>query len=293
MTTNLFHLKTKGYFRMASLVNISSLKKMNHRILSELNKPSSMMKSFKCTKNNKKKLDKIVSQKKPLINLKHLFLTKSDYKKGYKYFSKLTNSVQIKNPLLKFQELNEFVFSEQVYQYLKKYFKGDNFYFLYAVLRIHFKNDLPNMDYNYFHIDKTYDVSEENKKIIKFSIPFTLKNDKKTDCSEFNIISLNKKKMSNNTIYETDYSLKKNLSLKLQRKINNPKIKSGDCLFFDPINFFHNAEKTKNVRIVFYGVVGRKTNYIAKKTKYIKISKKIYKNFSKKIKKFTSLMTKV
>jgi hypothetical protein len=149
------------------------------------------------------------------------------------------------------------------------------------------------MDYNYFHIDKTYDVSEENKKIIKFSIPFTLKNDKKTDCSEFNIISLNKKKMSNNTIYETDYSLKKNLSLNLKHKLKNPKIKSGDCLFFDPINFFHNADKPKHLRVVFYGVVGRKTNYISKKTKYLKISNKIAKNFNKRINKFTCLLKKV
>ena len=70
-------------------------------------------------------------------------------------------------------------------------------------------------------------------------------------------------------------------------------MRSGDCLFFDPVNFFHNADKPKNLRIVFYGVVGRKTNYIAKKTKYIKISKKFNEKLSKKIKKFTSLVTKV
>jgi len=292
MTKN--QLKEKGYLKVASLIDIDSLKSLNYKIINELNNPSSLMKAINYKKkNNSKLIEKLVSQKKPLINQKKLFLTKKDYKKGYNYYSKLTNSVQIKNPLIKFHELNKFIFSDKIYSSLKKYFKDDNFYFLYGALRLHFKNNLPNMDSNYFHIDKTYNMREKTKQIIKFSIPFTLKNNKKVNCSEFNLISLNIKKLSNDEIYKTDYSLKKNLSLNLKHKLKNPKIKSGDCLFFDPINFFHNADKPKHLRVVFYGVVGRKKNYISKKTKYLKISNKIAKNFNKRINKFTCLLKKV
>lgn len=287
-------LKEKGYLKVASLIDIDTLKSLNYKMINELNNPSSLMKAINYKKkNNSRLIEKFVNQKKPLINQKKLFLTKKDYKKGYNFFSKLTNSVQIKNPLIKFHDLNQFIFSDKIYSILKKYFKDDNFYFLYGALRLHFKNNLPNMDYNYFHVDKTYDVKEKSKQIIKFSIPFTLKNSKKINCSEFSVISLNKKKLSDDEIYKTDYSLKKNLSLKLKHKIENPKIKTGDCIFFDPVNFFHNADKPKHLRVVFYGVVGRKTNYIAKKTKYIKISHKVHKKLNKKIKKFTSLTTKV
>ena len=117
--------------------------------------------------------------------------------------------------------------------------------------------------------------------------------EKKTDCSEFNIISVNKRKLSKDLIIKTDYSNKKDLSLSLKRKIRNPNIKTGDCLFFDPVNFFHNADKPNNLRVVFYGVVGRKNNYIAKKSKFIKISKNEIKNLNGKLQKFTSLISKV
>ena len=70
--------------------------------------------------------------------------------------------------------------------------------------------------------------------------------------------------MSNEEILNTDYSLK-NLSLKLKHKLINPKIKTGD-LFFDPVNFFTMLKNLK-LRIV-YGVVGMKTNYIAKTKNY-------------------------
>lgn len=287
-------LKEKGYLKVASVIDLDSIKLLNYKMINELNNPSSLMKAFNFKKiNNSKLINKFVSQKKTLINQKKLFLTKKDYKKGYKFYSKLTNSVQIKDPLIKFHQLNQFIFSDKIYSNLKKYFKDDNFFFLYGALRLHFKNNLPDMDSNYFHVDKTYDVKEKSKQLIKFSIPFTLKNNKKINCSEFNVISLNIKKLSDHEIYKTDYSLKKNLPLNLKYKLKNPKIKTGDCLFFDPINFFHNADKPKHIRVVFYGVVGRKTNYIAKKTKYIKISNKVYKKLSKKIKKFTSLTTKV
>ena len=176
-------LVEKGYLKLATLVNIDSLKSLNYEIINELNNPSSLMKAINYKKkNNSKLIEKLQRQKKPLIQQKKLFLTKKDYKKGYKFYSKLTNSVQIKNPLIKFHELNQFIFSDKIYSNIKKYFKHDNFYFLYGALRLHFKNNLPNMDYNYFHLDKTYDVKEKSKQIIKFSIPFTLTNNKKINC---------------------------------------------------------------------------------------------------------------
>ena len=152
MTKN--QLRVNGYSKITSLVDMESVKSINYKIMNEINNPSSLMKGIDYKKLSKKKLlNQLIIEKRPLINQKIFFLNKNHYKKGYKFFSKLTNSVQIKNPLIKFPELNKFIFSDKVYSRLKKYFKDDNFYFLYGALRLHFKNDLPNMDYNYFHIE--------------------------------------------------------------------------------------------------------------------------------------------
>ena len=267
---------------------------LNSKIIDELNNPSSLMKATNLKKKNIKKLLKISAiKKKPLIKLKNFFLTKKDYEKGLKYFSKRTNSVQIKDPLLKFEELNNIIFSDRIYSILKNYFGDDNFYFLYGAIRLHFDNDLPNIDYNFYHLDKTYNTSARSKQIIKYSIPFTLGKRKIIDCSEFSIITKKIKHTSDDLIHKFDYSLKKDLPYNLKKKIHRPKIKSGDCLFFDPVNFFHNASKPKKLRIVFYGVVGRKTNYNAKKTKRIKIFKKDYDKLKDYQKKFGSLLTTI
>jgi len=284
-----------GYTNLKLLVSYEQLKLLNSKITEELNNPSSLMKASNLKKKNINKLLEFSAiKKKPLINLKNFYLTKKDYEKGFKFFSKRTNSVQIKDPLLKFEELNNVIFSDKIYSILKNYFGDDNFYFLYGAIRLHFDNDLPDVDYNFYHLDKTYNTSARSKQIIKYSIPLTLGKRKKIiDCSEFSIITKKIKHISGDLIDKIDYSKKKNLPYHLKKKIHQPKIKSGDCLFFDPVNFFHNASKPKKLRIVFYGVAGRKSNYIAKKTKLIKISSKIPNQFNKKIKKFISLLRKV
>ncbi len=280
-------LKLKGFYKTPSLVDEKSCVLLFNQMTKHLKKPKSLIKGINF------KYKKKFNHKYPSVRQNKFFLNQADYQKGLKFFSKHTNSVQIKDPLLKFNELNKYIFSQKIYSVLRNYFKDENFYFLYAAIRIHFKNNLPQMDYNFFHLDKTYNSSNKEKNIIKFWIPFSLEKGKKIDCSEFNIISVNKKKISKDLIIKTDYSIKKKLPLSLKKKINTPDIKTGDCLFFDPVNFFHNANKPNNLRVVFYGVAGRKENYIAKKSKFIKISKKEIKKFNGKIQKYTSLISKV
>ena len=77
------------------------------------------------------------------------------------------------------------------------------------------------------------------------------------------------------------------------KKKSMPDATSGDYIFFDPINFFHSADKPKKLRIMLYVVVGRKSNYIAKKTKKIKMLKDNYSNLSIGQKKFAKLIKKI
>ena len=64
-------------------------------------------------------------------------------------------------------------------------------------------------------------------------------------------------------------------------------------LFFDPENFFHNADKPNKLRIMLYIVVVKKNNYILNKTKNIKIKKKHNKNFTESQKRFSKFLSKV
>ncbi|MDB9711013.1 hypothetical protein OAA61_03310 [Candidatus Pelagibacter ubique] len=280
-------IDNKGYLKIPNIINLEILKKINLKISQIIQNPFSFQKAIDYRKLKKKK------ERKVLIHSKYAFLSKTDLGKGVKFFSKYTNSVQLKDPLINIPELNKFIFSKKIIQCLKKSFKSSNIYFLYAVIRIHFVNKLPKMDYNFFHLDKTFNNSESSKKIIKFSIPLTLIKNKKINSSEFKVITLNKKHIKKENVVSHDYTMQEELPIKVRKKIFNPKIKSGDCLFFDPVNFFHMAEKPKNIRITFYGVAGTKKNYIAKKTKIIKIYNKDYEQLKGYQKKFASLLTRV
>ena len=66
-------LVEKGYLKLATLVNIDSLKSLNYEIINELNNPSSLMKAINYKKNNSKLIEKLQRQKKPLIQQKKLF----------------------------------------------------------------------------------------------------------------------------------------------------------------------------------------------------------------------------
>ena len=64
-------------------------------------------------------------------------------------------------------------------------------------------------------------------------------------------------------------------------------------MFFDPDNFFHNAEKPKKLRLMLYLVYIKKNNYMISKTKKIKIKKKYFEKLDNSQKKFAKFLNKI
>ena len=79
-------------------------------------------------------------------------VSKSILRKGYKYYSKYTNSIEFKDPLINFPEIQKIVFDEKLIETAKKFLKDDP-YLGYVAIRCHFKNNLPGIDFNLFHTD--------------------------------------------------------------------------------------------------------------------------------------------
>lgn len=88
------------------------------------------------------------------------------------------------------------------------------------------------------------------------------------------------------------YSKKKDFPKRFKIFFLKPNVKNQDAYFFDPDNFFHNAEKPKTLRIMAYFVFGKKNSYLAKKSKLIKISKKYFNHLPQKFVNFGSLLKK-
>ena len=213
-------------------------------------------------------------------------LDKKILKKGFKYYSNFTNSVAFKDPLINFPEINDIVFNDNLIKTAKKFLKAQP-YLGYVAIRCHFKNNLPAIDFNLFHTDSRIKITKSKDKVLKLLVPFHLVGKQQI---EFNQISFKKTKMKSNLFYSLQYSKFSQLPKSLRKKTINPKVLSGDVLFFDPENFFHNADKPNKLRIMLYVIFIKKKNYMIPKTKKIKIKKKYFNFFTSRQKKFAKYL---
>jgi hypothetical protein len=210
-------------------------------------------------------------------------------KKGYKFYSNYTNSIEFKDPFINFPEIGEIVFNKKLFEIAKKFLK-ETPYLGYVALRCHFKNNLPNNDFNLYHTDGRTKITKKNYKLLKFLIPFHLE---KKQLIEFSQILFKRNKMKTEDFYKFQYSKPNDLPKYLKKKIVKPKVMNGDGFFFDPDNFLHNAKKPNKLRIMLYIIFIKKKNYMIPKTKNILISKKFVNNLSPTIKKSTKFLNKV
>ena len=147
-------------------------------------------------------------------------VSKSIMQKGYKYYSKYTNSVEFKDPLIHFPEIQKIVFNEKIIDFAKKFLKTDP-YLGYVAVRCHFKNNLPGIDFNLFHTDGRNKRTKPENKLLKLLVPFHLENKQKI---EFNIIDLKRNSIKNRDYYRYQYSKTSELPKYLKKK--NCKTKS-------------------------------------------------------------------
>ena len=210
-------------------------------------------------------------------------------KKGYKFYSKFTNSIEFKDPLINFPEINEIIFNKKIFE-IAKNFLDETPYLGYIALRCHFKNDLPNNDFNLYHTDGRTKITKKNYRLLKFLIPFHLE---KKQLVEFSQIIFKRNKMKSEDFYKLQYSKFNDLPKYLQKKVVKPKVMKGDGFFFDPDNFLHNAKKPNKLRIMLYIIFIKKKNYMIPKTKKILISKKFVNNLCPMLKKSTKFLNKV
>jgi len=210
-------------------------------------------------------------------------------KKGYKYYSKFTNSIEFKNPLINFTEINKIIFNKDLFAIAKTYLKSTP-YLGYVALRCHFKNNLPNNDFNLYHTDGRTKITKKDFKLLKFLVPFHLE---KKQLIEFNQVVYRRNKIKSEDFYKYQYSNKNELPRYLKNKIVKPNVKKGDAFFFDPDNFFHNATKPKKLRIMLYIIFIKKKNYMIPKTKKIFISRDIFNNLESSLKESARFLRKV
>lgn len=282
-------LNKKGLSVVRSLVkkkDINNIKSKTKKLLniSKHLGPAFNVKLISQNKKIKFKLNGVARE----LNYK---LSKNILKKGYKYYSKFTNSIEILNPLLNFPELNDYIFQHDIIAVAKEYLKTEDPKVLYVAMRIHFRNNIPENDVNFFHCDDRSFVTKKKNHLLKLLIPFHLKKGIKI---EFNQLTIPKNKMniSKKLFQSLQHSKKKDFPKRFKKFFIKPNIKNQDAYFFNPDNFFHNAEKPKTLRIMVYIVFGKNTSYLAKKSHLIKINKKYFGHLPIDLKNFGSLLNK-
>tara|TARA_B100000963_G_scaffold296990_1_gene268269 strand:+ start:1019 stop:1954 length:936 start_codon:yes stop_codon:yes gene_type:complete len=210
-------------------------------------------------------------------------------RKGFKFYSKFTNSVELKDPLIQIKEINEIIFNKKIYD-IAKVFLNEEPFLGYIALRCHFKNNLPDTDFQFFHTDSRNKITLKKDELLKFLIPFNLEKNEK---NEFSQIIYKRNKIKNDDFYKLQYSKYSELPKYLKKKLISPLVKNGDGYFFDPENFFHNAKKPKKLRIILYLVFVKKNNYMISKTKKIKIREKDYIKLNILQKRFVKFLKKI
>lgn len=237
------------------------------------------------------KKNSVDALKNVIINLK-TFLKFKDLSKGYKFYSKLTNSIEIINPLINFPVINKYIFDNSLIKIAQHYLKKKNIKILYVAFRCHFKNNLPIADFNYFHTDDRKFITKKNNSFLKLLIPFHLNKNSKIEFRQFTIHK-NRMKLTQDQFNKLQYLKAEDYPNRFKKYLVRPNVKNTDAYFFDPDNFFHNAEKPKSLRIMLYVVFGSDTSYLAKKTKKIKILKSFFNSLTKDQKNLGKLLTKV
>jgi len=283
-------LNENGLTVIKTLIKIKDINNTKIKVKKLLNSPKYLGPAFnvKLASQNKQTQSKLKGVARE-INYK---LSSSILRKGYKYYSKLTNSIEILNPLLNFSQLNNYVFHNDVIAVAKKYLKTNDPKILYVAMRVHFPNNISENDVNFFHCDDRSFVTKNKNKLLKLLIPFHLKKRIKIEFNQL-IISKNKMNISKKLFQSLQYSKKEDFPKKFRKYFIKPKLRNQDAYFFNPDDFFHNAEKPKNLRIMVYIVFGKSNSYLARKAKLIKINIKYFKQLSVDQKKFGSLLKKV
>ncbi len=196
-------------------------------------------------------------------------LNQSVIDKGYKYFSKFTNGVSYRDPLLKIDQIELLVFQKKLIK-LMNFLFGKKCYIGSLKLASFFSNSLPKNCINFFHTDELTYSGKKNPKAYKISIALNLKNNSK---NHYMHLPINKKKLP----FKNQYFEKKNLDENLRKEIISPRIELGDIIIFDPSNFYHAANKPKNsVRNIFYiefvTDIKKISNLKIKKQKFIRLT---------------------
>ena len=201
-------------------------------------------------------------------------LEKFEIDKGLKNISKKSNSISIRDPLLKIDELNEIIFNNKLIETASYILNSKKIKLGYIKLGIFFENNLPKNCINYFHTDDLNKEIDETKKVCKFS--FTLSSNPNTK-NEFGILPIKKNKLK----FYKQYFNASNLQNYLKKKIYYPSLQLGDAVLFDPNNFYHVANKPKkNLRIIFYvEFLGPKNRNLFNN---VKISKSTFKNLDQR-----------
>jgi len=212
-------------------------------------------------------------------------LSENQVSNGLNYIARKTNSISIKEPLIKIKELNKFIFDQKMVSIAKKILGSKNIKLGYIKLGVFFNNKLPKNCINFFHTDDDHKTINENKNVCKFSIPIT---EPLNNLSEFGIIPIRKDLLNfYKQYFTTDY-----LKDEFKKNIIYPKVSLGDVILFDPNNFFHVANKPKSsIRVVLYvEFLGPKNKILFQN---VKISKSVYRNLSLQNKKLCSFYQKV
>tara|TARA_A100000164_G_scaffold299339_1_gene274019 strand:- start:171 stop:1010 length:840 start_codon:yes stop_codon:yes gene_type:complete len=198
-------------------------------------------------------------------------LKKKDLKKGLSHIKGLTNSVSLRNPLINIKYLDNLIYEKKLFNIVNKIFRSKTFFLGYIKVGLFFNNKLPKNCINYFHTDDLKNKNSNDISTIKFSV--ALNGEYKTK-SEFGIIPVNKNKLS----IKKQYFLKNEINKTISKKIIHPIISSGDAILFDPINFYHVANKPKQKpRIIIY------IEFLKRSKKKIYNKIKIKKNFYNKL----------
>lgn len=283
-------LNKNGLTVIKSLIKTKDINNIKKKAKKLLNSPKYLGPAFnvKLASQNKQMQSKL----KGLARLINYKLSSGILRKGYKYYSKFTNSIEILNPLLNFSQLTNYIFHNDVIAVAKKYLKTKDPKILYVAMRVHFPNKILENDVNFYHCDDRSFVTNNKNKLLKLLIPFHLKKGIKIEFNQL-IISKNKMNISKKLFQSLQYSKKEDFPKKFRKYFIKPKVRNQDAYFFNPDDFFHNAEKPKNLRIMVYIVFGKSNSYLVRKAKLIKINIKYFKQLSVNQKKFGSLLKRV
>jgi len=236
----IYQLENEGYFVIKKYFSKKVIQSINNKVNKLILNKNSFYppRDINYYKSNKRAL------KNPNGTLK-VQLDDHSINKGYKYFSKLTNGVSYKDPLLYIRNLKKIFLKDKFIDLMNHLFeKKCNFGNI--KLATYFRNKLPKNCINYFHTDDLASNGKKNCKTLKISIALNIENNK---YSEYMHLPINRKNLN----FKKQYFEKSYLAQSIKKKIISPKIELGDIIVFDPSNFYHAAKKpTTKIRNILY-----------------------------------------